>query len=406
MLAALDRARTARLRLRPIGSGHSWSRVACPEEVALTLENLSGVVAIDAVGHRVTVRGGTTLRALSDALDDVGLAMPILGSISAQTIAGAVSTGTHGSSLAQGNLASLVTEMRLAVPGERARVEVLREGTPELEAARVSMGALGVITEVTLKVAPAFRLMESVEQVSTIRAVDRLDEIAASAPFVKVWWLPGSGPMHVFRYHPTQLSTRESSAMRWLDEHVVNPVLFEGIIRLSRLHPGIIPPLNVAVARGYLDRPRATVARSDRALNVAMPPRHHETEYALPFPAAAAVLQQLVRTVEDGRMRVAFPLEIRFVAADDGWMSPAYGEPMVHVGVYSGIGADRDRYFAAFEALAQAHGGRPHWGKECSVDAAYVARVFPRAADFASMRDRFDPRRVLGSEAIDRLLGR
>ena len=404
--AALDRARRNGQRIRPIGSGHSWSAVAVPEEVALTLERHARVQKIDPVSGTITVQGGVQLKTLTAALDAVGMAMPILGSVSEQTIAGAISTGTHGSSIHHGNLASLVTAMRLVVPGEtQARVLDLRAGDATLEAARVSLGALGVISEVTLRVVPAFRLVETVELVPTIRAADRLEEISKSAPFVKIWWLPGTGPMHVFRYTPTALSARESALKHWLDERFVNPVLFEAILRLAERAPDLLPPVNRVVARAYMDHPRATIARSDRAFNVAMPPKHRETEYALGFDAARWVLEGLIREVEGARYRVALPLEVRFVAADQGWLSPAYGEPVVQIGAYASEGPDLLPYFRAFESLAQARRARPHWGKECNVDAAYVREVFPRFDEFAALRKALDPAGVLRSRHLDRILG-
>lgn len=376
-----------------------------PEDVALTLEGLRGVVAIDAVAQTVTVQAGIQLRALTQALDAVGLAMPILGSVSDQTVAGALSTGTHGSSLVHGNLASLVTSMRLVVPGHHAEVLVLRAGDPRLEAARVSMGMLGVITEVTLRVVPAFRLIETVELMPTIRAADRLEEIAKSAPFVKVWWLPGTGPAHIYRYTPTTLAARESRVRRFIDERLVNPFLFEAILQVAERAPGLIPGFNRLVARGYMDHPRAAVARSDHAFNVAMPPKHRETEYALPFEDARWVTEGLIREVEGARYRIALPLELRFVAADQGWMSPAHGQPVVHIGAYASAGPDLAPYFQAFENLAQARNGRPHWGKECNVDAAYLREVFPRFDDFLALRAQLDPRGVLRSRHGDRVLG-
>jgi len=405
VLAALDRARRDGMRLRPIGSGHSWSAVAKPEEVALTLERMNRVLCIDAAAGMATVQGGVRLVELSEALDAVGLAMPILGSIGAQTVAGAVSTGTHGSGLAYGNLSSLVTRMRIAVPGHEAAMRELARGSSELEAARVSLGALGVITELTLRVVPAFRLVESVERIAPESAGRLLRELAQSAPFVKLWWLPGSGPMHVFRYSPTLLAPRERPVARWIDQHVVNDLVFPAVLAAAARWPSWVAPVNRVVARTYLDHPRAQIARSDRAFHVAMPPRHFETEYAFPFEAAGPVLDALVESTIRAGYRVTFPLEVRFVAGDAGWLSPAHGGPVVQIGAYTSEGPDRAAYFDMFERLAQAHDGRPHWGKTCSVDAAYVRRVLPRAGAFAALRRGWDPSGVLGSPHLDALLG-
>lgn len=400
----LVRATRDRTKVRPIGSGHSWSDVALPAEAALDLSAMERVLAIDAAARTVRVQAGIPLRALTAALDEVGLAMPILGSVSEQTIAGAISTGTHGSSLRHGNLASLVRSMRLVTP--RGETLALGQGDPRFDAARVSLGALGVVTEVELEVVPAFRLVESVELVSPARVAQTLAAIAKSAPYVKVWWLPHTGPMHVFRYTPTSLPADESVVGRWLDEHVVNPFVFPAILGLARVVPAMARPFHRVVARGYLDHPRAPSARSDHAFNVAMPPLHDETEWALDFEAASDVLARLVSEVERERWAIDFPLEVRFVRADHAWMSPAYGRDTVQIGAYATECEDQRAYFGAFERVAKEALARPHWGKECNFDPAYVRAVFPRAAEFAALRAELDPAGVLGNAFLERALPR
>lgn len=401
--AILARATAERTRVRPVGAGHSWSDVALPAEAALDLENLRRVLALDASARTIRVQAGIHLHELTAALDEVGLAMPILGSVSQQSIAGAISTGTHGSSLAYGNLASLVRSMRLVTGA--GEVLALGPGDERLEAARVSMGALGVVTEVELSVTTAFRLVESVELVSPARVAEGLRALAESAPFVKIWWLPHTGPMHVFRYAPSCLPARESHVARFLDEHVVNPFLFPAVLRLARAVPATAAPIHRAVARGYLDHPRAPIARSDHAFNVAMPPLHDETEWALDFESAAGVLRDLVAEIERHRWSIDFPLEIRFVRADAAWMSPAYGRDTVHIGAYATESEDQRAYFATMGRLARAALARPHWGKECALDPAYVRQVYPQSARFLRLRDELDPARVLDNAYLERALG-
>jgi L-gulono-1,4-lactone dehydrogenase len=187
----LSRASREGRRVRAVGSGHSWSDVAVPEDIALDLRRHTGVVSIDEQDPSIVVRAGTRLEEITRALDARGLAMPILGSIAKQTIAGAISTATHGSSLRHGNLASLVRRLRLVTP--RGEILELDARDPRFDAARVSLGALGVITQVELGVTRAFRLMETREALPFAEVVRDLEAIAASAEFVKLWWLPSTG---------------------------------------------------------------------------------------------------------------------------------------------------------------------------------------------------------------------
>ncbi len=399
----LSRARRSKRRVRPIGSGHSWSPIAVPEDVAIDLSRMSRVLEIDAAARTVRVQAGITLSALNAALHRAGLALPILGSISAQTIAGAISTGTHGSSLVHGNLASLVEELTLVTPtGDR---RVIPRGHEHFDACAVSLGALGVITEVVLRACPAFALIGEVESRPILEVARDLDAIAASAEYVKVWWLPGADGAHVFRYLRTPLPPHDLRVSRFIDTHLTNRVVFPAALAIGARVPRWTPAINRVVAASYLERP-AIPMRSDLAFNVAMPPIHRETEYAFDMPRAAVALERVATLIERDRIPVNFPVEVRFVREDAAWMSPASGRATCQIGGYMGESADLPRFFSAFHALARELEARPHWGKETDVDADYVRRVYPRRDAFVTLAERWDPDRTLRNAFLDRVLGR
>jgi L-gulonolactone oxidase len=398
----MGRATRAKQRVRPMGARHSWSPIAQPEHVAVDLENLRSVIQIDAGARTVRVQAGIHLHELTAALDRVGLAMPILGSISAQSIAGATSTGTHGSSLVHGNLSSLLEEITLVTP----RGEVLRigRGDPRMAAARVGLGALGIVVEVVVRVAPAFTLIGEVEVMPIREAARSLAAIAESSEYVKVWWLPGARGAHVFRYLRTPETPIDPSTSRAFDEHVVNRWIFPLALRAGVRWPEITPRMNHFVARSYLERPAVPV-RSHHAFNVAMPPIHRETEYAFGLDDAPGAIEALATLIEAERLPVNFPVEVRFVREDAAWMSPAYGRPTVQIGAYMTEGAGRARFFRAFEQIAHERRARPHWGKEMDVDAAYVSRVFPEAGAFRKLARELDPNGTMRNAFLDRVLG-
>ncbi len=375
-------------KLRVVGAGHSWSAIAAPEQVAMTLARLAGVLAVG--DGTVTVHGGTQLAALADALAARGLALPIVGSIAQQSVAGAIATGTHGSSLVHGNLASNVRGMRL-VTGTGDVVE-LAAGDPRLAAARVHLGALGVITQVTLGVEPAFRLAETIEQVAIADVPAAVQTIAASAEYVKIWWLPHTRAASVFRYaRTTAAEATPGAAARWLDEHVVNGLVFAAVLGVTRQRREWIPAINRAVARVYLNRAQR-IGRSDRMLMTAMPPRHRETEAVVPMARAGEAIARTVALIDRERVRVNFPLEVRFVGGDDGWLSPAAGGDVCQLGAYIGETSDTERFFAAFwRELRELH-ARPHWGKEFDHAPAELRALYPRWDDFAALRRELDPR--------------
>ena len=400
--ALLYEADRAGRRVRPVGSGHSWSPVALAEDVLVDLSRMSRVLGIDAAARTITVQAGCLLETINAALDAVGLAMPILGSVAKQTIAGAISTGTHGSSLRWGNLATLVTRLRLVTP--TGDILELDERDERLAGARVSLGALGIVTELTLRVVPAFRLAEERETRSIAEIAATLAEIAESAEFAKVWWLPGSELATVFRYHRTVEPVTERDVWRAIDQYLVNDLVFDAALKLSRTRPAMTELVNRTVASSYLGSARR-VARSDRAFNLAMPPVHRETEHAVDLEDAGALVSETLAMVARQGIRVNFPYEIRFVGADDGWLSPAYGRDTCQVGAYMAESADLERYFAGFDAIGRALGGRPHWGKELRADHAYLRSVYPEFDRFVALRDELDPHGTMSNAFLDRVLG-
>ncbi len=405
--ARLREAARAGRRVRPIGSGHSWSDIALPDDVCVDLQRMRSVLAIDAAARTIRVQAGIRLEEITEALDAVGMALPILGSIAKQTVAGAISTGTHGSSAQHGNLATLVTAMRLVTPrgaADQADALVLDEEHPLLPAARVSLGALGVITEVTLRVCPAFCLEEELEPMPFERAVRELRAIAKSAEYVKVWWFPSTGAAQVFRYRRTPQRAIDRPLARFVDERLINQTLFELVLRLAGRFPAITPHVNAAIARAYF-RAGRRIARSDRCFNVSMPPIHREMEVAIDLDHAAELLREIDAAIRDEGIRVNFPCEIRFVQGDDAWMSPAYGRDTCQIGFYQAESADLTRYFQRATELASRHDGRPHWGKETTMSGDAIRAAYPMSDRFLELRRELDPHGTLSNPFLDRVLG-
>ncbi len=400
MIAAVRVAADARKRLRVVGGGHSWSAIAAPEQIGVTLDGLAGVIARD--DRTVTVRAGTRLKHLNAALAAEGYALPIVGSIAEQSIAGAIATGTHGSSLVHGNLASLVERVRL-VDG-RGTAHDSGAGDPRLEAARVHLGALGVLTELTLRIMPAFRLAETIEAIPVRAMPAQLEAIAKSAEYVKVWWMPHTRTAHVFRCERTEdaPSLRPNPVrQRWIDDRIMHPFVFPAVLRVGLL-PGLTPRICAVVAKTFVQPRRVGV--STLMLSTPMPFRHRETECAVPMARAGEAVERTLHAIERDKLVETFPVAIRFVRGDAAWMSPAYGGDTCQIGAYC-WGPRAPAYFAAFWREMRALDARPHWGKELDHTADEVRALWPRAKEFCTLRDELDPDRVFASEFHTRTLG-
>jgi FAD/FMN-containing dehydrogenase len=391
--------------VRVVGAGHSWSRIAAPDDIAMSLDALAEAVQVAPTRDTVTVPGGTRLQDLSAALLQHGLALPILGSISSQSIAGAIATGTHGSSLTHGNLASLVTAMRVVTgTGE---ILSLDAGDGRLAGTRVHLGALGVVTSVTLQCRDAGRLHQTIEHVPVAEVAEQRGDIAHSAEYVKVWWLAHARSAQVIRYARTEdaASRRPSPAtQRWIDERVMHRSVFPAMVALQHRRPGITARVNERLSKLYLGA-ASQVGPEALMLNTPMPLRHRETEAAVPMATAPGAVRRVLALFRGGRPAVTFPLEIRFVRGDDAWLSPAYGADTCQIGAYSTNGPDCTSYFDGFWRELRALGGRPHWGKELDHEADELRVLYPAWDSFQQLRDELDPQRVFTGACHRQLLG-
>ncbi len=405
LVSALTTAAAAGRRVRPLGSGHSFSAVARPEDHALALDRHAALLDVDDAGL-VTVQSGMPLHRLNAALAARGWALTNLGDIDRQTVAGAVSTGTHGTGAAFGGLATQLRGLQLVTPGG----EVLRCSATEhpevFSAVRISLGALGVLDTVTLQAVPAFALRAEEGTARLPELLDGFAEHMSSTDHVEFYWFPHTDRCLTKRNTRVPLAeVAPLSRLRalWDDEVLANAGL-AAVVAAGRRVPPLVAPLarfsaGALGARTYTDVAHRVFVSRRRV-------RFREMEYAVPREAAPEVLAELRRAVDASDWRVPFPVEVRVAAADDVPLSTAYGRATAYVAVHVPARTDPGEYFRTFEAIAGAVGGRPHWGKLHGLDAAALAARYPRFGAFVAVRDRLDPTGVLASAHLDRVLGR
>jgi len=403
VVRVVKEAAAAGARVKVVGALHSWSEAARADEVALDLGALCGVVEVDRQRGRARVRAGTRLSDLVHALAAEGLALPVLGSVTAQTLAGATSTGTHGSSLQVGNLAAAVVGARI-VDG-RGEVHALDEHDPRLPGVRLAVGSLGVLTELVLQLVPLYRLRESTRVLPFEEAVDALPEAIATHRYAKLWWIPHTPKAMIFTQDLTDEPGEPSAALAWVDRVLLNRGAFRAVLALGRAVDAWIPPLNRLVAAAYFQE-RTRVGRYDRILPLEMPPRHHETEWAIPATRAGEGLRALRALVDRLGVHVNFIVEARFVKGDDAWLSPTGGADACHIGGYTATPRGQDAWFGGVAEAMRALGGRPHWGKVHELDEAALRAAYPRLDEFRALGDALDPAGVFLNPFAARLRGR
>ena len=400
VVAAVRRAAEAGATVRVAGAGHSFTDIACTDGHQLSLRRLDRVLDADPQSGLARVQAGITLHALGEQLAAHGLALENQGDIDAQALAGALATATHGTGRAFGNLSSRVAAMRL-VTGEGEVVEL--DGGDELRAARVGLGALGVVTEVTLRCVPSYTL-ERVDEPLALRTVlDDLDALVDGHDHFEFWAFPYAERVMARRCSRSQ---RPPEPRGGLGERVKERLENEGMTLAGRFAarvPRAVPRLNRGLMR--LVSRDVVVDRSHRVYASRRDVRFTEMEYAVPRERAREAIAGVLETVARRRLPIAFPIEVRFVAADDALLSPAAGRDTCYVAVHQHAGQPWEAYFAAVEELMDGFGGRPHWGKRHGQTAATLRPRYPGFDTFLAVRDRLDPARRFANAYVERVLG-
>jgi L-gulonolactone oxidase len=401
---AIRSAATDGLKVKPIGAGHSFTAAAVTDGVRLDLQNLSEFVSIDRERRRITVQAGMRLRTLNEILATNGMAMPNLGDIDVQTISGAFSTGTHGTGAKYGCLSTFVVGLRI-VTGTGETINATETENPEVfHAARVGVGALGVITEVTLQVTDAFTLRADERPAKVSDVFGSLDQHIAENDHFEMYWFPYTDLLQVKRNNRVPSSDRPLKPFKaWLDDSFLPNTVFGSACRVGRMVPPIVPTISRFAARAL--SPRVYTDRSDRVFCTSRRVRFTEMEYGLPRAALPEAFAALRKIVESMPFKIAFPAEMRFSAADDIWMSHGYGRENAYIAIHQYIGMPYQPYMEAFEKVAISLGGRPHWGKLNWRDAESLRTVYPRFDDFLAVRDRLDPGRVFANTYTSRIFG-
>lgn len=391
-------------KVRVAGSGHSFTEAALSSGVLVQVEALAGVLDADPGSGLVRVGGGTVLAQLNEELAGLGLAMENLGDIDRQTIAGAISTGTHGTGARLRNLSAQVEAMELVLADGSVR-HLASSINPELlRAARIGVGSLGAISAVTLRCAPAFDLLRVDAPHPREEVLDSFQQRADAHEHFELFTFPYSDLALVLERNRLEGAPRpRRRAAAYLNDVVLENWALEALSATGKAVPRLIPALSRLAGR--LASGSRTSDRSDRVFANERRVRFTEMEYALPREHGPEAARRVVEWVRANRYPVFFPIEMRISAGDDACLSPAHDRDTAYVAVHQYRGMEWRLYFQAVEAIMGSYGGRPHWGKRHFQTAATLAPRYPAWAEFQRARDTFDPHRTFANEYTDRVLG-
>jgi L-gulonolactone oxidase len=394
------------LRVKAPGAGHSFSPIALTDGVMVSTARLNDVVSVDPTSGRVTVEAGTTFRRLNPILHACGLALPNLADIDGQTIAGAIATGTHGTGGRRQGIAAAVTDLDIVLP-DGSLISCSTDHDPDLfAAARVGLGAVGIVARVTIRCVPAF-LLHAMETAMPLDVVmDNLEDLVDDNDHFAFCWFPHTSVTRTRRHNRVPDGTSPeplSSARAWLDDELLATSAFGLVNIVSNRHRSWVPRINQLAARAQ--RHREYIDDSYRVFGSSPGVPFREMEWAVPRERLPDVLAQIRSWLSRGRAPVSFPIEVRFCGSDDIWMSTAFERESAYIAVRQYAAMEYEPYFSAVETIASAAEGRPHWGTIHHLGVDELRPRYPRFGDFLTVRRRVDPDGVFTNPHLDRVLG-
>ena len=391
-------------KVKAVGSGHSFTSAAATNGRMIRLENLSGILHVDRATCRVTVGAGTRLSELNTLLDAEGLALANLGDIAYQTVAGAISTSTHGTGKALTGLAGQVVAMKL-VNGLGEIIECSRSVNPHIfDVARVSVGALGVITEYTLQAVPSFRLRALEQPMRLDDVLENAHDLASTNDHFEFFWIPHTKWALTKRNNRTEDELQPLPRVKgWIEKTFMENYAFGAVCRIGRARPSLIPRLATALpssgSREYVDQSFKIFA-SPRIV------RFYEMEHALPVEELVPALKEIRAMVDRKGYLLNFPVEVRFTKGDDVPLSTAYGRDSAYIAVHVYKGMECEPFFRDVEDILRAYDARPHWGKMHYREADELSKLYPRWDEFITLRNQLDPQRTFSNAYSDTVFGK
>jgi len=384
--------------IRVAGSGHSFSEVVPTDDTLVSLSSFTGVTDVNEERNRATVRAGTELRDLGETLATRGLAMRNMGDIDRQTIAGAIATGTHGTGIDLGIISTQVVKLRLVTGDGRVRTLTPDDGT-QFRAAQVSLGALGITTEVTLQLDPAYNLHERTWVAPIDEVLADLERLRTENRNFEFFWFPHTERALVKTLNETDADPTGNVPYR-LDERAEN-LLLETVCRLSTRFPFLSPRLARLFARGLSGG--EAVGPSYETYPTRRIVRFNETEYGVPAENAPGAVRDLRDHISRNEETVLFPIEFRYARGDDILLSPAHGRDSAFISVHAYHRKPYESFFEACQSIFREYKGRPHWGKMHPGDGERLRSCYPEWDAFDEVRQSFDPDRLFLNEHLARL---
>jgi FAD-linked oxidoreductase len=403
VVEVVQKAAAAGKRIRTVGAAHSFTRLIETGDVLVSLDKMSGVISVDKAKHTAVVWAGTRLRDLGPLLYNEGLALVNQGDIDVQSVAGAFSTGTHGTGTEFGTLSTCILGLTLVTASGEIKQINAQENAHLLPAARVALGSLGIIIQYELQLRPVYKLQYIAKKAKLDDVLAQLEDYKTRNRNFEFYWFPFTQTVQTKESNITDAPPIKSGFGKWLNDILLENGVFWIISKMARIFPFMAKTSAKISAWGVSGSTNTNWSHLVYATKRLV--RFQEMEYNLPAENFVPALKEIVALIEAKNFRVHFPLEFRWVAPDDIWLSPANGRPSAYIAAHMYKGMPHEEYFGALEAVLKKHGGRPHWGKMHTQTAESLSKLYPHWADFHKLRKELYPKGMFLNDYLRKLFG-
>ncbi len=390
-------------KIRVVGTGHSFTSIVHTNEMLISLDELQGIIKAEPDQMTATVWAGTKIKRLGGLIYAHGMAQENLGDVDVQSIAGSIMTGTHGTGIEFGNLATQVLELTF-VNGHGELVTCSANHQPDLfKAAQISLGVFGIVTRIKLRLEPAYNLEIEMNKSTIQETLQNLDQYNESYRNFEFYSFPYTDTAQHRKTNKTDKPAKKDGLLRYYNEIIMENGLFWLFSYSTRLFPSLSKPIAKMVAKASTKTIKTH--HSHKIYATTRMVRFQEMEYNVPYDAYKEVVRDMRKQFDQAKYQVHFPIENRFVKGDDIWLSPAYKRKSAYIAVHVFKGKAYKKYFEDMEAIFKAYDGRPHWGKMHFQTPEELASIYPKWNEFLAQRNEQDPKQIFINDYLKSLFG-
>ena len=399
----IKRATSSGKSIRTVGSHHSFTPLLATNSVSLSLDEMQGLISKES-DNRAVAWAGTKLKKLSELLAENGLAQENMGDINVQSVAGAISTGTHGTGITLGSVGTQVEEITF-VNGLGELITLNEENNyHEFKCAQLSLGSLGVITRMKMRCKEAYNLELDIRKEKLSDVLANLDAIVDENRHFEFYSIPNSQWSQTKRSNiVSQEAGHTSKFSAFINDIVLENWALQLLCSINKTIPSSSKTISNLI--GSFISNEKKIQQSHKVFSTVRNVKFTEMEYNIPYESYQEVVKEMLKLIDKNNYRISFPQEHRFVQADDIYLSPAHNRKSAYIASHVYKGMDNTSYFKDLEDLFIAHGGRPHWGKMHTRDASFFRKAYPKFDDFLQVRAKHDPNGIFLNDHLKKVFG-